>query len=75
MSYHGTPRGTTDDLCFPEEAVLRLQPRAAGPYFRELQTLTGRYESWPIDPNRGLLVIDPHYDHLPLGPGWESRTV
>lgn len=69
MSYHRSPT-----YCFPDQALLRLQPRAAGPLFRELVTLTGPYESWPISPDRGLLVIDPRYDNLPLGPGWEWRT-
>lgn len=30
-----------------------------------------RAESVPITWNRGILVIDPRYDTLPLGPGWE----
>lgn len=68
MSYHGPTR------CFPDDALLRLQPRAAGPLYRDLVTLTGSYESIPIDPNRGLLLIDPRYDTLPLGPGWEWRV-
>jgi hypothetical protein len=59
--------------CFPDEAILRLQPRAAGP-LRYLVTLAGRSESFPISWNRGVLVIDPRYDTLPLGPGWEWRT-
>lgn len=50
-----------------------MQPRAAGPT-RVLQTLTGGYQQIPIPWNRGLLVIDPRYDNLPIGPGWEHRT-
>lgn len=65
MSYHRT-------VCFPEEAVLRLQPRAAGP-LRELETLVGSYERIVIPPDRGILVINPRYDTLPLGPV-EPRT-
>lgn len=72
MSYHGSAK-TTDQICFPRDAVLRLQPRAAGALFRELVTLTGPYQSFPISPARGLLVVDPAYDRLPLGPGWEHR--
>lgn len=41
---------------------------------RELMTTSGRAESVPITWNRGILVIDPRYDTLPLGPGWEWRT-
>lgn len=73
MSYHGRAR-SSDELCFPSDAILRLQPRAAGPLFRELVTTSGSYETWPIDPNRGLLLVDPRYDTLTLGPGWEWRT-
>jgi hypothetical protein len=40
---------------------------------RELMTLTGAAESIPITWNRGVLIIDPRYDDLPLGPGWEPR--
>jgi hypothetical protein len=52
---------------------MRLQPRAAGP-IRSLMTLTGEFDEVPISPNRGLLIVDPRYDTLPLGPGWEWRT-
>lgn len=68
MSYH-----RDQSICFPAKAILRMQPRAAGPT-RVLQTLTGRYEQIPVPWNRGLVVIDPRYDDLPLGPGWEHRT-
>lgn len=78
MSYHQTGPGpkplTSDEICFPEDAILRIQPRAAGPLLRELVTLTGPAQTFPISPDRGLLVIDPRYDNLPLGPGWEWRT-
>lgn len=77
MSYHHLGQGpapqTTDEVCFPKDAIMRLQPRAAGP-LRHLVTLTGGYQSVPISWNRGLLIIDPRYDTLPLGPGWEWRT-
>ncbi len=59
-------------ICFPESAFLRIQPRAAGVQ-RELVTLTGRYSARLIPLDRGLLVVDPRYDNLPLGPGWEWR--
>ena len=72
MSYHGNAP-STDQVCFPRDGILRIQPRAAGPLFRELVTLTGPYETFPISPARGLLVVDPRYDNLPLGPGWEYR--
>lgn len=62
MSYH-----PDKSVCFPEKAILRMQPRAAGPQ-RELVTLTGGYERIRVPWNRGLLVIDPRYDTLPLGP-------
>lgn len=64
---------TTDQICFPKDAIMRLQPRAAGP-IRSLMTLTGGFSEMPISPNRGLLIVDPRYDNLPLGPGWEWRT-
>ena len=82
MSYHRR-------ICFPEEAILRLQPRAAGPLIKDLVTVTGPAMSIPYSYNRGLLVVDPRYDHLQLtahrdmkpanpravvGPGWESKT-
>lgn len=70
MSYSG-PARSTDEICFPSEAVLRMQPRAAGPLLRELVTTSGPYESTPIPWSRGLLIIDPRYDRLPLGPGFE----
>lgn len=77
MSYHHLGQGpaprTTDEVCFPRDAVLRMQPRAAGP-MRELVNLSGRAGSVPISWDRGMLVIDPRYDNLPLGPGWEWRT-
>jgi hypothetical protein len=77
MSYHHLGQEpapqTTDEICFPRDAVFRVQPRAAGP-MRELMTLSGRASSVPISWNRGILVIDPRYDTLPLGPGWEWRT-
>ena len=73
MSYHG-PARSTDQYCFPDEALLRLQPRAAGPLLRELVTLTGPYESFPISWDRGLLIVDPRYDNLPIGRGWEYRV-
>lgn len=73
MSYHRTK--SADEICFPSQAVLRMQPRAAGPLFRELVTMTGPYDVMPYSFNRGLLVIDPRYDTLPVvGPGWESKT-
>lgn len=76
MSYHHLGAGpaprSSDEVCFPRDAVLRMQPRAAGP-MRELVNLTGSYESVPISWNRGVLIIDPRYDNLPLGPGWEWR--
>jgi len=68
MSYHAVR------YCFPDEAILRIQRRAAGPLFQELETLVGPYERFPIDPYRGLLVIDPRYDNLPIGRGWEPRA-
>jgi hypothetical protein len=68
MSYHRT-------YCFPDQAILRLQPRAAGPIVKDLIPLVGPYESIPYTAARGLLVIDPRYDNLPLGPGWEWRGV
>jgi hypothetical protein len=77
MSYHHLGQGpapkTSDEVCFPRDAVLRMQPRAAGP-MRELVTLSGRAGSASISWDRGMLVIDPRYDDLPLGPGWEWRT-
>lgn len=74
MSYRGI-HPNTDKWCFPDDAILRLQPRAAGPLYRELVTQGGPYESFPIDWERGLLVIDPRYDDLPIGgPGWEPKT-
>ena len=79
MSYHrldGQPVREAGDFCVPQEAVLRLQPRAAGPLFRELVTTAGPYESIPFNYDRGLLIIDPRFDSLPMiGPGWESKTV
>lgn len=70
MSYHPSQR------CFPAHAVLRLQPRAAGPLLKDLVTVSGSYESIPFSFERGLLVIDPRYDNLPArGPGWESKVV
>lgn len=74
MSYRGAAP-STDQICFPQDALLRLQPRAAGPLVRELVTLSGRTQTWPISPARGLLVVDPRFDRLPLGPGWENRLV
>lgn len=75
MSYRGI-HPSTDQYCFPDEAILRLQPRAAGPLFKELVTQSGPYESIPFSYDRGLLVIDPRWDDLPIGgPGWESKTV
>lgn len=69
MSYH-------QQVCFPRDAVLRLQPRAAGPLIRSLIPATGPYFEIPYTFDRGLLVIDPRYDTLPVvGPGWESKTV
>lgn len=68
MSYHR-------QVCFPDSAILRLQPRAAGPLIKSLQTMSGPYMSIPYSYDRGLLVIDPRYDTLPVvGPGWESKT-
>lgn len=79
MSYHHAGPGphprTSDEWCFPDNALLRIQSRAAGPLFRELVTLTGPYETFPISHERGLLVVDPRYDDLPIGRGWESRLV
>lgn len=74
MSYHS--RGSSSaQYCFPEEAVLRLQPRAAGPLLKSLVTTSGPYRSIPFTYDRGLLVIDPRYDRLPMvGPGWERKT-
>lgn len=70
MSYHPS----NGQVCFPSRAVLRLQPRAAGPLIKDLVTITGGYESIPYSYQRGLLVIDPRYDTLPVvGPGWESK--
>lgn len=40
---------------------------------RELVNLSGRAGSVPISWDRGMLIIDPRYDNLPLGPGWEWR--
>lgn len=77
MSYHPAKNAQqgVEEYCFPQEAVLRLQPRAAGPLFRELIPATGPYVSAPITYDRGLLVIDPRFDTLPVvGPGWESKT-
>ncbi len=77
MSYHRakSKKQLVEQYCFPREAVLRMQPRAAGPLFRELVTMTGPYEQIPFSFNRGLLVIDPRYDTLPVvAPGWESKT-
>lgn len=75
MSYHRNGR-VLPEVCFPEEAILRLQPRAAGPLIKDLVTMTGPYESIPFTFDRGLLVIDPRYDRLPVrAPGWESKTV
>lgn len=68
MSYHRAR------YCFPDEALLRIQPHSAGP-LRELTALTGNASSVTIDPNRGLVVLDPHWDNLPIGPGWEWRFV
>lgn len=71
MSYHGR------QVCFPERAVLRMQPRAAGPLIKSLVTMDpgSPYESIPFTYNRGLLVIDPRYDTLPVvAPGWEDKT-
>lgn len=74
MSYHRNGRASAQ-YCFPREAVLRLQPRAAGPLIKSLITVSGPYESIPYSYNRGLLVIDPRFDTLPvIGPGWESKT-
>lgn len=73
MSYRGSAR-TTDEICFPREALIRLQPRAAGPLYRDIVTLTGPYQSVRIPMDRGLLLIDPRYDTLPVGPGYEWRT-
>jgi hypothetical protein len=37
--------------------------------------MTGPYSEIPYSYDRGLLVIDPRYDTLPVvGPGWESKT-
>jgi len=73
MSYSASPgTKTTDDICFPRQAILRIQPRAAGPV-RSLMTTSGLAEEFVISPTRGLIVIDPRYDNLPLGPGWEWR--
>lgn len=72
MSYRGQAK-STDELCFPKSAVYRLQPRAAGPMIRELASTSGKAKSVPIPADRGLLVIDPRYDHLPRGRGWEWR--
>jgi hypothetical protein len=49
MSYH---------VLVPENALLRVMPRAAG-VVREFQTLTGPYESFPIIPGHGFLAINP----------------
>lgn len=74
MSYHRNGK-VVDQYCFPRDAVLRLQPRAAGPLIKDLVTVAGPYESIPFTFGRGLLVIDPRYDTLPvIGPGWESKT-
>jgi len=70
VSYH-----RPNEYCFPREAIVRVQPRAAGPLFRELVSVTGPYVSIPFTYDRGLLVVDPRYDTLPIvGPGWESKT-
>lgn len=77
MSYHPakTMQQVVDEYCFPRDAVLRLQPRAAGPLIRELVSVTGPYVSLPFTFDRGLLVIDPRYDTLPvITEGWESKT-
>lgn len=77
MSYHPTKtaRQIAGEICFPDDAVLRLQPRAAGPLLKSLVTMVGPYEEIPFTFNRGLLVIDPRYDTLPVvAPGWESKT-
>ena len=75
MSYHSNGHADSQ-YCFPREAVLRLQPRAAGPLIKELITTSGPYQSIPYSYNRGLLVIDPRFDRLPVvGPGWESKTI
>lgn len=69
MSYHR-------QFCFPEAAVWRLQPRAAGPLLRSLVLTADPYFEVPYDYDRGLLVIDPRYDTLPVvGPGWESKVL
>ncbi len=72
MSYHSSSLGGPV-YCFDDAHLLRIQPRAAGPMFRELQTLTGPAQSWTINPSRGLVVVDPRYDNLPIGRGWEPR--
>lgn len=73
MSYH--PQKTLAQICFPRDAILRLQPRAAGPLFRSLVTAAGPYEEIPYSYERGLLVVDPRYDVLPvIGPGWEPKV-
>lgn len=69
MSYHHLGQGpspkTSDEVCFPRKAVMRMRPRAAGP-MRELMTTSGRAESVPVPWSRGMLVIDPRYDNLPI---------
>jgi hypothetical protein len=70
MSYH------EPNYCVPRHAVLRLQPSAAGPLYRELVTTSGPARRIPFSYDRGLLVIDPRYDRLPaVGPGWEPKVV
>jgi hypothetical protein len=71
MSYSG-PVQSTDSICFPRDALLRIQPRAAGP-MRTLITTSGPAHEVPVPLDRGLLVIDPRFDRLPVGPGWEPR--
>lgn len=79
MSYHradGKPVRAAEEFCVPQRAVLRLQPRAAGPLMKELVFTSGPYEPIPFTYDRGLLVIDPRYDTLPVvDEGWESKTV
>lgn len=69
MSYSGHVR-SSDEICFPKSALLRIQPRAAGPS-RYLIATTGRAQASQIPINRGLLVVDPRFDTLPVGKGWE----
>jgi hypothetical protein len=63
MSYAGSAK-STDEVCFPRHAVLRMLPRAAGP-IRYLTTTSGPAWGAPILPGRGILVIDPRFDRLP----------